>query len=88
MKDWRLTTQENYLKGVAITWKKFKASPPNNNQRYGSDHDHCEFCGHTFMEEIIEDDCSTAGYCTLEGKHWICETCYNDFKDHFNWKVI
>jgi hypothetical protein len=28
------------------------------------------------------------GYCTIDNYHWICETCFHDFKDMFKWKVV
>ena len=27
------------------------------------------------------------GYCTKDEKCWICEKCFNDFKEMFDWKV-
>ena len=27
------------------------------------------------------------GYCTQDEEHWVCETCYRDFKDLFKWKI-
>ena len=29
---------------------------------------------------------STIFYCTEDMKHWICEECFNDFKEQFNWQ--
>lgn len=39
-------------------------------------HDHCEFCW-----EKIEADKDMTCYCTEDHHHWVCEECYNDFKD-------
>jgi len=73
--DWRLMKQEKYLKNKELYHIHF-------NQKEKHDHDHCVFCMEKFMfyEQI--------GYCTTDYYHWICKTCYEDFKDMFSWKVI
>ena len=73
--DWRLTNQKDYLTGVEIRHTDYTC------QRDGWEHDHCGFC----METI---DASTGpAYCTLDGYHWVCEKCFNDFVGMFGWKV-
>lgn len=53
----------------------------------GSLHARCEFCWHKFMENPDGvKDCSKQGYCSIDGKYWICEDCFNDFRKKFNWK--
>jgi len=78
--DWRLTGQENYLKGVTLYWKKYR--------RYSNtwDHDHCDFCWVEFCLEGCEDSL-IEGYATEDDYYWICETCFKDFKDMFQWKL-
>ena len=45
----------------------------------GWDHEHCYFC----WKKIVEDDIA---YCLDSNpEHWICETCFDDFKDRFGW---
>ena len=44
-------------------------------------HDHCELCN-----EKATTDISSTFYCTEDMKHWICEECFNDFKEQFNWQ--
>ena len=44
-------------------------------------HDHCELCN-----EKATTDISSVFYCTEDMKHWICEECFNDFKEQFNWQ--
>lgn len=73
--DWRLTNQENYLKGVSLIHTVYKRNSVNN-------HDHCEFC---WKEFSIEDD---SAYCTIDKYHWICEKCFSDFKEIFGWITI
>jgi hypothetical protein len=78
--DWRLQGQEEYLKDISLSWKKYT--------RYSEswEHDHCEFCWAKFMEEDLPDVLH-AGYATEDNYRWICEQCFEDFKDMFNWKV-
>lgn len=78
MGDWRLTNQEKFLKGVSLRYDKY--SP-----RSRSDHEHCEFCWDKFGEG---ESMLHWGYCTLDKYRWICEQCYNDFKDQFEWTIV
>jgi hypothetical protein len=71
--DWRLGNQMAFLGGKVLVRKTY-------TQQSGSwDHDHCAFCWKKFPDEATE------GYCTLDGHHWVCETCFDDFKDSFHW---
>ena len=81
--DWRLTNQENFLKGVTLVRRSYR--PPANNPRW--DHDHCAFCWATFSLKDIEG-ASHEGYATLDDYYWICPKCFEDFKDLFQWNVI
>ena len=73
--DWRLTNQKEYLYKKKLTKKKYEQ--PSETW----DHDHCEFC----WERI--DVNSPAAYTDEDDYHWICEECYNDFKEMFEWEV-
>jgi hypothetical protein len=75
--DWRFMGQDEYLMNVSLMKHNF-----DNSIR---DHDHCDFCTKTFGTNIGD---LHEGYCTLDKDHWICEGCYKDFKDMFNWTVI
>ena len=79
--DWRLRGQEEYLFDKSFIHKRFAA-------QNGHMHKHCEFCWHKFMEscEGIKD-CSNTGYCTEDGLYWVCESCYEDFKDCFHFHL-
>jgi hypothetical protein len=79
--DWRLTGQEKYLKGVALWWRPYA--------RYSEswEHDHCEFCWVKFMQED-HPDVLHEGYATEDKYRWICEQCFEDFKDLFEWEVM
>ena len=49
------------------------------------DHDHCTFCWKDFSNS---PDGQHEGYCDPEEYCWICEECFNDFKELFEFKVI
>ena len=81
--DWRLMGQEKYLAGAELCRRVYRCYPENPDW----DHDHCEFCGATF---IVEDypDVLHDGYCTLDEYRWICGDCFEDFKEMFVWRVV
>ena len=80
--DWRLTGQEDYL-----LFAKLKEVIPSDyiktldNPEYF--HEHCEFC----MTKP-EDNKEQKFYCTLDNYRWICEECYNDFKEKFRFEKL
>ena len=78
--DLRLQGQKEYLFGKTLIHKKYV------NKTTTTDHDHCEFCSDKFSSII--PDCLTEGYTTTDGYHWICQNCFNDFKNHFQWTII
>ena len=78
--DWRLRNQENYLRGVTLHWSMWTETRP------GWDHDHCAFC----FAEIADSRHPKAmheGYTDAEDYHWICMTCFDDFKELFDWRL-
>lgn len=75
--DWRITNQMNYLQNAALRYQSFETTPD-------SDHEHCSFCCEKFR--LSEHDLHT-GYCTLDGHHWICISCFNDFCQQFNFQI-
>lgn len=77
--DWRLMRQEEYLKGVPL----IRVNPADyaltlQNKQW---HEHCEFC----MKTIY--DSSAECYATTDYYRWICDECFNDFKEIFAWQV-
>lgn len=46
-------------------------------------HDHCDLCWEKVMTDI---ECTF--YVTDDFRHWICEECFNDFKEQFDWKEV
>lgn len=78
--DWRLNTgrrQAEYLSGETLVKTTRYIKP---SERW--DHEHCEFCWEKFMESYDK-----TFYHTTDKKCWICEPCFNDFKEMFNWTV-
>jgi hypothetical protein len=80
--DWRLQGQEEYLKGASLVHRHYRRY--TNNPSW--DHDHCEFCWATFMVED-SSDALHRGYATEDDYRWICEQCFSDFKELFEWQV-
>ena len=80
--DWRLNGQEDYLINVSLKYTRYVSSKTN-------EHEHCIFCWHKFMEDCIDViDCSIFGYLTLDNKYWICDKCFEDFKELFKWDIV
>lgn len=77
-KDWRITNQDKYLKN--LEFKKTQFSDNNSDN-----HDHCVFCWEKFSNN---DGDLKFGYLSLDNKYWVCENCFNDFKNLFNLKII
>jgi len=75
--DWRMMGQEKYLKGVRLMRSKWVTL--DNTW----DHDHCKFCG-----EKLDASTEALAYCTEDYYYWICETCFNDFKEAFGWELV
>ncbi len=44
-------------------------------------HAHCEFC---WDKALTYEACTF--YCTEDMYHWICEKCFNDFREKFGWQ--
>lgn len=76
--DWRLQGQDEYMKGIKLLKTEFAKTSTN-------DHEHCEFCMAKFGEE---PENLHSGYCTIDRYRWICEQCFEDFKDDFEWQVV
>jgi hypothetical protein len=79
--DWRLTNQLRYLRGVTLHLQSYVPASPAN------DHDHCEFCWAKFMT-TDEPAILRSGYTTSDRYRWICEACFVDFREQFEWQVV
>jgi hypothetical protein len=78
-KDWRLRGQEKYLTGVCLVHRRYQPVADN-------DHDHCAFCWAKFMV-ANRPDLLHEGYATADSSHWICDRCFDDFRERFHWQV-
>lgn len=76
--DWRLLNQEEYLMNA----KLIKSEYMKPSEKW--DHDHGAFCWDKFSKN---DGDLHEGYRTADKKYWICEECFNDFKEMFRFKV-
>jgi len=72
-----LVNQENYLKGQTLVKTTFK-------ETQDSDHTHCAFCWEKFSNSA---DTTHIGYRVIDGSWWICEKCFEDFKEQFDWVI-
>ncbi len=97
--DWRRRGQEDYLRSVRLTLKRYQALSAH------WEHEHCQFCWHTFLDpdyserhrqtlEQKPDEHSAEGYTDVgdegqtPGKWWICSRCFEDFGPEFGWVVV
>ncbi len=80
--DWRKQGQERFLRGVVLVHRLYRQR--EQNPRW--DHDHCEFCGATFSL-LDKPEYLKEGYATEDDYYWMCQTCFDDFKDEFQWQV-
>jgi hypothetical protein len=77
--DWRRQGQDRFLKGRRWSLQTYQA------YREEWDHDHCEFCGAKFS---LADEDLHRGYVTDDSYHWVCESCFADFRDEMGWMVV
>lgn len=74
--DWRLANTVETLEGAAL-------DPTDGEEifRYASHLKRCELC----LEPVRNTPCQW-WFVTADLSCCICETCYNDLKEHFKWK--
>lgn len=75
--DWRLSAQHDYLKQAVLVRKNWVQTQDH------WDHDHCSFCWQKISENARHADSISDGYTTADDYHWICPTCFEDFKELF-----
>jgi hypothetical protein len=78
--------QEKYLKGASLSWKQF------TEDDIIWDNPGCIFCSATFADAECPETRQPffrEGYVTQHDfPRWICELCFEDFRNLFNWKVV
>lgn len=77
--DWRISNQKEYIYQANL--KRIDYA----NKTTMCEHDHCEFCMSKFSNSL--NDLHT-GYCTMDEYYWICEECFADFAEMFDWTVV
>lgn len=70
--DWRYRGQDKYLMGKTVCKSSFTIKD--------GDHSHCVFCWAKFS--CNQQDLKV-GFCTEDRYHWICDDCFNDFRQIF-----
>lgn len=98
--DWRLSRgQEEYLNGVTLVRKKYQQW----SETWDHDHcEFCwaTFVDPEHSEsqaKMVRDDpeLQTEGYAVQDSGPqdeddylWICESCFNEFRERFDWRVL
>jgi hypothetical protein len=78
--DWRIQGQDDYLLGKTLYWRQYKSFSET------WEHDHCAFCWDKF-EEGNSPGALHEGYSTEDNYHWVCQECFDDFREMFKWNV-
>ena len=78
MEDWRLTNQQDYLYGKKLKCYDILDFP-------NIDHEHCEFCWGKISKH---EESFRKAYADEKLFCWICQKCFDDFKELFKWEVI
>ena len=77
--DWRIHGQWHLLY-VVLHFTTYRTRSPD------WDHDHCEFCWGKFTETPCPDTLQ-AGYANFDNFYWVCQQCFDDFKDQFKFSL-
>jgi len=75
--DWRIRDQAAHLQGVRLERATFAPTPT-------WDHEHSAFCWTKFADDSSVD-AMREGYATVDRYHWICTSCFDDFRAQFEW---
>ncbi len=81
--DWRLLSYTGELNHKEFEFKNFIPTKKNG-------HEHCYFCWQKITNQPIKSEDDLGGYVTIIGKRedWVCQSCFNDFKKMFDFKVM
>ena len=81
--DWRSRLpHDDHLHG--LEWCRSQYAQPSPTW----DHDHCEFCWRRFAEPDKFADAIPSGWTDVERQfHWVCEDCFQYFRQQYEWKV-
>jgi hypothetical protein len=96
--DWQRMGQEATLQGATLTWKNYQALTAEWEHEHCA---FCfrKFLDPAYSDahrQVLKDQPdkhADAGYTTVgsdsvkAGAEWICQQCFEDFKDEFRWSV-
>ena len=77
--DWRLTGKQADLQGLSFE------IVPYHRYSLTRIHDHCELCFAKFSEDAAES--LHHGFHAEHEGRWVCEVCFDDFRERFAWTV-
>jgi hypothetical protein len=75
-----LMDQADHLTGATLTRRIWEAADLKD------DHDHCAICWAKFSKLGLPDGLRI-GWCTADGREWVCQQCVDDFKSRFQWTL-
>ncbi len=79
--DYRLRGQAAYLLGAELVRRRYLPA------RHDWDVAHCAFCLAPFVDparpEVLRE-----GFVTRDGRHWVCPTCFADFRQAFGFHEV
>lgn len=80
--DWRLNfgKEPSFYGKYRWSLKKWTKTSPH------WDHDHCEFCWQK-ISDIDNPDIQPEGWADDEEKFWVCKSCFEDFKEMYQWEL-
>jgi len=73
----RVQHMKEKLKGIALMRSKWTTIDDS------WDHDHCKFCMKTLDASTEE-----LAYCSEDYYWWICEECFQEYRDEFEWNLV
>jgi hypothetical protein len=78
--DIRLRDQAGYLLRAHLIRRRYVPGP------HDWDVAHCAFCLAPFVD-ATRPDVLREGFVTLDGRHWVCPACFEDFRQAFGFVV-
>ena len=80
-------TKNAFFQAIAEYAKNFVESANRGHEFLEGDkiqhfwHEHCCFC---WEKALTDKNCTF--YCTEDMRHWVCEKCFSNSKEKFNWE--
>jgi hypothetical protein len=80
--DWQLSFGKEPSFYSQCTWSLKKWTKTRSHW----DHDHCEFCWQK-ISDMDSSDIQPEGWSDDEETYWVCKSCFEDFKEMYQWNV-